>query len=161
MISFERLWWLTVGPKTDWRCCVEGGEVDCVPFVVTPHGSYGVIAGMDHCTVRGPPFWRERDAAPMFPTGGVRFRAKSRTGASIRLPQPRFVQTLLSALSRLQCGQINLTFGKDMASSTDEQHHVTVRSVRECLNGGKRTTFPRILYWEFYWIAGLGSLLFV
>ena len=108
---------------------------------------------MDHCTVRGPPFWRERDAAPMFPTGRVRLRANRRTGASMRLPQPRFVQTWLSALSRLQCGQTTLTCGKDSASSADEQHHATVRSVREYLNGGKRTNVPRILYWELH-LAG-------
>jgi hypothetical protein len=52
-------------------------------------------------------------------TGCVRIRAKSWTGAVIRLPQPRFVQTWLSALSRLQCGQIG--FGNVTTSSVSDR----------------------------------------
>jgi hypothetical protein len=40
-------------------------------------------------------------------TDTLRVRANSRTGASIFLPHPRLVQTSLSALWRLQWGQIN------------------------------------------------------
>jgi len=72
----------------------------------------GVIAEVDHCTFSSPPPARERPLEPIFLAIGVRIRANNRTGAARRFPQPRLVQTLLSALSRLQCGQI--TFGNDI-----------------------------------------------
>jgi hypothetical protein len=62
-------------------------------------------------------------------TGCLRIRAKSWTGAEMRLPQPRFVQTWLFALSRLQCGQIG--FGNGTASSVSNRNHATVLFEKE------------------------------
>jgi hypothetical protein len=47
----------------------------------------------------------------------------------MRLPQPRFVQTWLFALSRLQCGQIG--FGNGTASSVSNRNHATVLFEKE------------------------------
>jgi len=50
--------------------------------------------------------------------GGLRNRAKSRTGASIRLPHARLVQIRSLALCRLQCGHINRVLLDGMFSSS-------------------------------------------
>jgi hypothetical protein len=80
-------------------------------------------------------------------TDCVRILAKSWTGAVIRFPQPRFVQTWLFALSRLQCGQI--VFGNGTTSSV-RARIMPPWFEKEYTRGQKRTGVAGILYWEFH-----------
>jgi hypothetical protein len=77
-------------------------------------------------------------------TDFARVRGNSRTGAPMRLPQPRLVQTRLFALSRKQWGQI--VFSNAMTFSLRDRNHATDRAKKEYAQGEKRTVAKDILY---------------
>jgi hypothetical protein len=140
-----------MGQRRNLASRVETGEVDRSVPRVSGYSSRLIGGGCGDRSLHCPPLRfrasMARNALCRPPTGRARFRANNGAGAVMRLPQPRLVQTRLSALSRLQCGQI--VFSNDITSSISERHHAIVRFEKEYPEGEKRTVVGGILYWDF------------